>query len=190
MDLTNFRPCPSDAQMIVTLFCLAWPFLALGAISNRGRSSAPFVATLVALAGIASGVWLDLSNLVVGMAITNSGRQPVITGARYVFEMAWIALWPIGWIALFALLRRHRPIVDRTLAVLAGLWCVIALAAPGYPYIVAPSVAFLIGARVVAVIALAIAIAAGVRLLFISYGGRKPAERSLHREVEQFRSSQ
>lgn len=159
--------------MIVMLFCLAWPFLALASISKRGRSSAPFVAVLVALAMIGSAVWFDLSNLVVGMSLSNSDRQSVIQWAPDVFETGWIAVWPIGWIALFALLRRHRPVVDRTLAVLAGLWCAIAIAALGYPYIVAPSVACIIGARVIAGIALAIAVVAAGRLGLVGYAAQR-----------------
>jgi hypothetical protein len=169
MDISSVTPCPSPVLLLVTLFCFVWPFLAMAAVSRRGRSSAPIAAALVALAVILCGIWLDLSNLVGAMAITGVGRETMVTAARDTFETgAALAMWPIGWILILSLVLRHRPIVDRVVIALSVLLCASAVTAWSFVTFLEPSAGYVLFARVAAAATLAIAIWAAVRLFVVT----------------------
>lgn len=174
MDLKNLHVGPSTAAMVAMLFCFLWPFLTMASVAKRTRSSAPLHAALVALAVIVCAIWVELSNLVVGMAKSGGNRESLIFWAREVFDIAPLALWPLGWIAILSLLRRHRPAIDRTLIALAGLLCAIVIAALNFTTLVAPGVAFFVLARTGAAIALVIALAATARFFLLTRASKNP----------------
>lgn len=181
MDISSVTPCPSPALLLVTLFCFVWPFLAMAAVSRRGRSSAPIAAALVALAVILCGLWLELSSLVGAMPITGVGRETMTMAARDTFETgAGLAIWPIGWIVILSLVLRHRPIVDRVVIVLAILLCASVVTAWSCVAFLEPSVGYVLFARGAAAVTLVIAIASAVRLFVVTR--RLEADPALLRE--------
>lgn len=154
--------------VLVVLFCLFWPFLAMSSVPRRGRSSAPIAAALVALAVISCGLWINLAMIV----DSELGRPTARLVARNALEMGWIAVWPVVWIAILSLILRHRPIPDSFVVILAALLGVVAIAALNFAAFLAPRIAYLVFARVAAAFALAIALAAAVWLFLMT---RRPA---------------
>jgi hypothetical protein len=152
------------ATVLVVLFCAFWPFLAMFSVPRRGRSSAPIAAALVALAVIGCGMWINLATIV----DSEWSRPAALLVARNTLEMGWIAVWPVAWIAILSLIRRHRPIPDRFVAILAALLGVAAIAALNFAAFLAPRIAYLVFARAAAAFALAIALAAAVWLFVVT----------------------
>jgi hypothetical protein len=142
---------------VITLFSCVWPFLAMASVRRRERSCAPIVAGLVALSVILCGVWVELSN-----GIGLPARGTIRTGS-------FLAVWPIGWIAILSLALRHRPVADRVVLALAALWCASAATAWHFDAFLTPSTGYVLFARVAAAVTLAIAIAAAVRLFLVTH---------------------
>lgn len=166
MEMTHVELTP--AMKLVLWFCLFWPFLAMSSIPRRGRSSAPIAAALVALAVIACLVWIELAGIVEGARLAGLNRETSIAIARQTFSVAWLAVWPIGWIAVLSLIRRHWPIPDGFVVALTALLCVAAIAALNFVAFLSPRMMYMIFARAAAAFALAIALAAAVWLFVVT----------------------
>jgi hypothetical protein len=99
-------------------FLLIWPFVAFWFFRRDGRSPAPIAAVVVAIAVVQAALWLALAS--------HLRFAGVLYGSPLSF--AWVLLWPVGWIVLFALLRRHRPVPDRFALVLGVLVLAMSIA--------------------------------------------------------------
>ena len=155
--------CHTTAYNVVALFCIVWPFLAMASVPRRGRSSAPLDAIFVALAVVACGLWLDLGDVVRGLPLSG-GR---LESAGYELRAASaVALWPIAWIALLALVLRHRPKVDSFVITLAVILAIHIVAAFLFVQVLAPSKSLIVFARAAAAMTIVTAMTAALRLFF------------------------
>lgn len=166
VDISFTYICPTTPQKVVALFCIVWPFLAMASAPRRGHSSAPFSAAIVALAVVACGLWLDLADLVGGLAVSGAGLDSAKDGLRWIFGATKIAIWPIAWIALFTLVLRHRPHVDSFVITLAIMLAIHVLAAFLFVQVFAPNKSLMVFARTAAAVTIPTAMIAALRLFF------------------------
>jgi len=125
MDLSPVVICsrPSLLAQLFAVFCLLWPFATLGMLRRGERSSAPVLAMLLPLTLAMGLVWVGLSNVILGMSLSGAGDAAASAGIAEALGMPAFALFPIALIAIFALLRRHRPSLDHfSAAIAAALW--------------------------------------------------------------------
>lgn len=148
---------PSPLQRLVVMFCVFWPLLALGFLRTRGRSSEPLTSMLLPLAIASCGTWVGLIRMLHGAAISGGGVNSMMAGSAEAVRTLVLGAVSSGAVALAALLRRHRPVADRGALILTTLTIANAVAALVFP----PA---LPGATLGAIIALALALAAGVWL--------------------------
>ena len=155
VDLTHAYVTATDAQKVVAIFCMVWPFLAMASLPRRGQSPAPLLAAIVALAVVGCGLWVDLANAA-GAAVST----------RDAFAVTRIALWPLAWIAVYALILRHRPRLDPFVITLAVCLALHVLAAVLFVQVLAPSKPLIVFARAAAAVMIVTAMTAALRLFF------------------------
>lgn len=109
----------ATSTWLAILFCLFWPFVTAALMPKRGRSQAPLAAMAAPLAVSMIAMWLGLFHTLQGLAI--SGAWPRAAAAAGVAEA--LSCMAIGgasavFIALIALLRRHRAFAGRGVVML------------------------------------------------------------------------
>lgn len=121
MDMTLVTSSPSPADTMVAVFAIVWPFLVLGMLRSRVRSSAPVAAMLAPLALATSAVWSNLIS--VGMGMSMAGPMPRAESAGIADALSSMVYGAFGaaLIAVFTLLRKHVPAVDRVSAAILGV---------------------------------------------------------------------
>jgi hypothetical protein len=114
MELSSVHPYPSTAAQVTALFCLFWPILVAGLLRKREISAAPMAAMAAPLAFSLASVFDGLCNVMRGMAISGSGgRASVAAGAADALFMLATGTVSAVVVLIIALLRRHRPFLDR-----------------------------------------------------------------------------
>jgi len=120
MDLSNMYSCPPAYVRYIELACLIWPFVAIGLLSKRTRSSALLLAMALPLAVTLAGTWMGIADSIRGMAISGSGGiASVAAGFAEALAMLGLGTLSALGVIVVALLRRHRPVADRVTTVLA-----------------------------------------------------------------------
>jgi len=114
-----------------------------------------------------SGTWIGLVNVVQAMSISGGGRGATSAGLAEALATSYAAAFSIVLIALVALIRSHRPFLDRITAVLAIACLVVLLAAVLFSARIAPVMRHLTLAFVWAGIALNVAVITALRLFFV-----------------------
>ncbi|HEX6101158.1 MAG TPA: hypothetical protein VF432_32885 [Thermoanaerobaculia bacterium] len=117
----SFHFATTPTGKVVVLFCMAWPFLALAFIRRGERSSAPLVAMLIPIAVGLSGAWLSLVDVLGALPVTGGGRAARAAGVAEALLLILIGAGCAGCVGVVALMRRHRPVLDRGAALLAAL---------------------------------------------------------------------
>ena len=133
---------PGCTIQLIVLFCFLWPFATLTFLARRQTSPAPVLAVLLAVAVAECGMWIGLINTLVGLALSGSARLAASAGIAETLMVLPLVLFSTALIALFALIRRHRPSIDRVTAVLVVILIVEILAALIYAARITPSMAF------------------------------------------------
>jgi hypothetical protein len=121
LNSASFHVATTPAGKVVVLFCMAWPFLALAFIRRGERSSAPLVAMLIPIAVGLCGTWLGLVDVLGALPVTGGGRAARAAGVAEALLLILIGAGCAGCVGVVALMRRHRPVLDRGAAVLAAL---------------------------------------------------------------------
>jgi len=116
MDLSSAIICPSPAVVLLTLFCVIWPFVVLGMLQNRARSSAPVAAILAPFAASTAGMWYVLSMVAWGRTVAGVHPRAEAAGIAEALGSMTYGAFAAALIAVFALLRRHVPVVDAVTA--------------------------------------------------------------------------
>lgn len=152
MDITSLHIHRALTTQLVMLFCLAWPFLAFALIRRSERSSAPVTAMLIPLAIALAETWLAIVRVLTGMALSGGGTSWIAAGIAEALRTMVFGAISATFVALVALLRRHRPLLDPPSAILVALWIAVANAALFGKY---ASVLPFVGASAAFVIAIA-----------------------------------
>jgi hypothetical protein len=113
MEMTFVTSCPSTPAKLAFLACLLWPWIALALLPSRGRSSAPIAAMLVPLAISTVAMWVGLLHAMQGLALSGSSPRAASAGIAEALGGVGVGAGSAAFVALFALMRRHRAIVDR-----------------------------------------------------------------------------
>lgn len=121
MDLNDMYGPPALTTELAAFFCLAWPLFAWLFFRRGGRSSAPVTATLIPLAITLTEAWLGIARVIEGRTIPGGVVRWLIEGLMMLLFGALSA----GGVAIVALLRRHRPVLDRVSAILIVLWIAV-----------------------------------------------------------------
>jgi hypothetical protein len=112
---------PSIYAKLLVVFCVLWPFMAWSLIRHRGRSSAPLAAMLVPLALSVGVMWLGFERVLIGMAYSGRGIAAASAGLAEALSVLFAGALSAGLVAVLALIRRHRPLVDTPIAMLYTL---------------------------------------------------------------------
>lgn len=123
MELSSVPICPTPAAMLVAVFCIVWPFLALGMLRSRARSSAPVAAMLAGFALSTAAMWDVLELTGRGLTATPMPHAEAAGVAEALMVMGYGAFGAV-LIAAFALVRRHAVVID---AVSAAIFAVTVL---------------------------------------------------------------
>ena len=155
------------------LFCVFWPFASFSFLSRRSATPAPIAAVLLTVALPTGLMWVGFINVVRGMAITGAGRGAAAAAgfAEALFAPLFSA-FSIVVIAVSALIRRHRPVVDRVCAALAAGVIAELAGALLFPRYFSLSMAWIAIAG--AITSLLIAILAAVWLVLLTRGRVQP----------------
>lgn len=157
---------------LILLFLFSWPFFAFRSLRGRRRSAAPLLAMLVPLLVASCGTWLGMQDILYGMVVTSTGREPwVAAGIADAFVIVRAGAWSAAGVALVALIRRHRPALDRGTIVIAALLAAQLLAAIAMAANLDPLPLSVYLVRAGAIAAAVIAVAACIQLFLVA---RKP----------------
>lgn len=169
MEMTFVSVHPPLYESLIALFSFVWPFVALRYVRSRGRSPAPVLAMLVPVLVASCGTWLGLHGILYGMTVLSTGRDPwVIAGIADAFAVLRFGAYSACGVALVALIRRHRPALDRATVSIAVLLAaeVIAAAAVAAHLDPLPRNVYLV--RAGAIVAGVVAAAAAVSMFLLS----------------------
>src|SRR5687767_4063869 len=113
MDISSLHVHHSSTTYLITFFCVLWPFATLTFLPRRQTSTAPVLAMLLPVAAAVCGVWIGLANGMLGMALSGRGGvMAVSAGIAEAFAGLGFALFSAILIAVLALIRRPRPVMD------------------------------------------------------------------------------
>lgn len=152
----------STAEELTMLFCVLWPFVARRFFFPRSSSSAPISAMVLPIALVEAAIWWTIANFLGYMPLTTKvipWDLPALT------ESAWVLLWTAFWIAVMALIRKHRPVPDAGAIALSALVLAGAISIRVYVAVAELTRAFVYGAVAAALASVGIALAALVWLL-------------------------
>jgi hypothetical protein len=139
MDPSGMWVTPQPFAVAVRMFGLVWPFVVLGFLRSRGRSSVPLAAMIVPFAMATCGTWVGLINVLRGASISGGGRASMAAGIAEALTMLIFGAFSASAVALVALIRRHRPVADRGVLILTVLIVANAVAAivmtPAWPQV-------------------------------------------------------
>lgn len=119
MDLRGAFICPSPEDILVSLFCFAWPFVTIAFIRKGGHSSVPVSAMLLVLGVALLGTWLGIMNALRGMALSGGGWASSAAGFAGSLRGLSVGAVAVIGVAIVMLLKRHRPVVDRVTVLIA-----------------------------------------------------------------------
>lgn len=158
------------AVQAVTLFCILWPFATLAFLRSRQTSTAPVLAVLLPIAVAECGSWIVLADVVGAMALARRSPMATAAGSAEALCILSVAAFSAALIAVFALVRRHRPVMDRFSAVLAAVLLIEIVAAMIFAARLAPSKSLILFALVSAGAVFLIALAIAVRIIAVLRG--------------------
>lgn len=173
MDLTLVTACPSPAGRLIALFCFFWPFVSIAVIRKRGHSSAPVAAMLLPLAVALLGTWIGIMETLRGMALSGSGIAASAAGFAEALHALFTGACSAAGVAVVALIKRHRPVVDWPTALIASLFAAGTIGALLFLRFFSFEIAALVFVGIG--IAAAIALAAAVWLALVAANWRRPS---------------
>lgn len=160
MELSSVHVHRSPIDQAVILFCFVWPFIALALMRSRVRSPSPVAAMLAPLALSTTMIWFGLVNSKMGMDVSASRGAALAAGIAEALSSLYFGGWSAVFVAVIALVRRHRPVVDRvTAAIACAVIANIAAAIIGGQRIISLSFGVAVSGAATGVIAASVAIA-------------------------------